>query len=75
MSGLLPLDGVVPAVEPEFSVVLSGANSGLVFILIQIAFLWGRWEKQRRADSAECRSVVTSGAPVGFGASAYDEPR
>jgi hypothetical protein len=63
MSGLLPLDAVAPVgVEEQFSALLAGVNSGLVFLLLQIAFLWVRWEKQKRADYAECRSIALGNA-------------
>jgi hypothetical protein len=34
-----------------------GANTGLVFVLIQIGWLWHRWNRQRRVYDEERRSV------------------
>ncbi|HEY5569621.1 MAG TPA: hypothetical protein VIM81_20540 [Gammaproteobacteria bacterium] len=69
MSGLLPLDAVVPIeAEEQFSAMLTGVNSGLVFLLLQIAFLWARWEKQKRADYAASiareTELAQSGGPT-----------
>jgi hypothetical protein len=57
-SGMLPLEGVVPIdAEGEFFAFLVGANTGLVFVLIQIGWLWHRWNRQRRVYDEERRSV------------------
>jgi hypothetical protein len=66
MSGILPTAIVMPGqLDEELSVVLTGANSGLVFIVLQIAFLWVRWQKQKIADYAACRSIgAASGGNV-----------
>jgi hypothetical protein len=66
VSGILPTATVAPGgIDEELAVALTGANSGLVFIVLQIAFLWVRWHQQKRADYAACRSVaVASSGPV-----------
>ena len=63
ISGILPTAAVAPGeIDEELAVALTGANSGLVFIVLQIAFLWVRWHQQKRADYAACRSVAVARA-------------
>jgi hypothetical protein len=56
MSGLLPLETVVPlAVDKEFDFMLTGVHTGLVFILIQIAWLSYRWYQLKRGFELACQ--------------------
>jgi hypothetical protein len=49
MSGLLPLEPVVPVdAENEFGMVLTGVNTGLFLVTAQIAALALRWAQIRR---------------------------
>jgi hypothetical protein len=48
MAGLLPLQAFVPVDSPdEFDAVLTGAKTGIFFLLVEIAFLSLRWRKLR----------------------------
>jgi glucan phosphoethanolaminetransferase (alkaline phosphatase superfamily) len=59
-SGMIPVFEFAPAgaVDREMAVVVTAANTGLAFLVLQIAFLAVRWRKQKRADHAACRSLA-----------------
>lgn len=54
-----PATAMAPTeIDRELGIALTGANAGLVFIVLQIAYLLVRWQKQKRADYAACRVVA-----------------
>ncbi len=62
-SGVLPGSQFVQnEINREVAVALTGANAGLVFIVLQIAFLLLRWHQQSREDYAACRSIGVANA-------------
>jgi hypothetical protein len=64
-SGLFPLLEFAPNDDFRVGVIVTGANTGLAFLVLQIAFLAVRWHKRKRADHAACRSLAAdNGAAV-----------
>jgi hypothetical protein len=59
-SAMLPMADVMAAgeIDPELAIAMTGANMGLVFIVLQIAYLLVRWQKQKRAGYAGCRAFA-----------------
>jgi hypothetical protein len=49
---------VPPEAARELAVAMTGANTGLVFIVLQIAYLLVRWHRQKRSDYAASRAVL-----------------
>jgi hypothetical protein len=62
-SGLFPLLGFAPDdSDVPVGVIVTAANTGLAFLVLQIAFLAVRWHKQKLADHAACRSLAADNA-------------
>jgi hypothetical protein len=54
-----PVTAMVPgAIDRELAVAMTGANMGLVFIVLQVAYLLVRWHKQKRSDYAACQAFA-----------------
>jgi hypothetical protein len=59
-----PITAMAPGeIDRELTIALTGANTGLAFITLQIAYLLLRWHKQKRADYAACRAIGVESAP------------
>jgi hypothetical protein len=59
-SGMLPpATAMGPGeIDGELAIAMTGANTGLAFIVLQIAYLLVRWQKQKRSDYTACRAFV-----------------
>jgi hypothetical protein len=62
-SAALPLaDAFRDDLDGRLAIAVTGANTGLVFLVLQIAYLGARWHRQTRADHAACRSIAVETA-------------
>lgn len=62
LSGLLTSASLAPSeLDEQVSLALTGSNAGLVFVVLQIAYLWLRWQRQKRNDEDACRIAATGG--------------
>lgn len=65
MSGVVMLDGSVPvSANDEFAMVHTGTQTGLAFIVLQIAYLARRWSGLRRGFRKVCEPVPEGSVPV-----------
>ena len=61
--GLVLMSGLIPQFQPEnggpaFTAVSTGVYTGLVFVLIQVVWLWARWRKLKGTYNLACRSTA-----------------